>query len=320
MTGLRIVFAGTPAFAVPALEALTASSHRVVGVLTQPDRPRGRGRHVLPSPIKQLAQAGGVAAYQPTSLRGDEPQLWLRGLEPDALVVVAYGLILPPAILALPRLGCLNIHASLLPRWRGAAPVQRALLAGDSRTGITIMQMDAGLDTGPSLLQRSVTIERETTGDLQARLADLGARALLDVLDALEDGTVSPSAQSDSGVTYARKIEKGEALIDWRQSAQEIERQVRAFNPWPIAETRFDSESLRIFSARAAERAETGVPGSVFAVEDDAILVCCGVGSLAITELQRPGRKVVGARDFAHARSLVGRRLGADDIDPRSPA
>ncbi|HXA93305.1 MAG TPA: methionyl-tRNA formyltransferase [Steroidobacteraceae bacterium] len=319
MTGLRIVFAGTPEFAVPALKALLASTHQVTGVLTQPDRPQGRGRRILPTPIKQLAQANDIPVLQPSTLRADEASSWLRAQALDALIVVAYGLILPPRVLGLPRLGCINIHASLLPRWRGAAPVQRAILAGDAETGITIMQMDEGLDTGPALLQRRVAIARETAGELQARLAELGARALLDVLDGLPGGTVRPTPQSDSGVTYARKIEKGDGVIDWNCSATEIDRRIRAFNPWPIAETRFEGEALKVFLSRPSGDAAAAPPGTVTAVADDAIVVCCGEGSLGITQLQRPGRKVVSARDFAHSRKLVGCRFGPASDPPLSP-
>ena len=309
MTALRIVFAGTPEFALPALEALLASSHEVIGVLTQPDRPQGRGRRILPSPVKELAQGRGLAVLQPATLRAAEPQSWLQARAPDALIVVAYGLILPPQVLSVPRLGCLNIHASLLPRWRGAAPVQRAILAGDAETGVTIMQMETGLDTGPALVQQPMAVGRQSAGELQARLAELGARCLLDALDRVSAGTVTPTPQSEADVTYAAKIEKFEAAIDWRRSAQEIDRQIRAFNPWPIAETRFEGEPLRIFAARPTSHDEVSPPGTITAVEDDAIVVSCGSGALGVTQLQRPGRKVVAARDFAHSRKLVGYRL-----------
>ena len=321
MTALRIAFAGTPQFAVPALEALLASAHRVVGVLTQPDRPQGRGRRIVPGPIKQLAESNALPLLQPPTLRAEEPEAWLRALAPDALIVVAYGLLLPPRILELPRLGCLNIHASLLPRWRGAAPIQRAILAGDAETGITIMQMDAGLDTGAALLQRKADIGRATAAELQGRLASLGAQALLEVLDGLTHGTVRPAPQSDADATYASKIEKGEAVIDWSCSAEVIDRQIRAFNPWPIAETRFEAEPLRIFRSRPSARSDSAPPGSITAIEEDAVIVRCGAGSLALTELQRPGRKVMSARDFAHSRKLVGCRLGsANSPAPGSPA
>jgi methionyl-tRNA formyltransferase len=311
VTALRIGFAGTPEFAVPALEALFASPHEVAGVLTQPDRPQGRGRRILPSPVKELALHHGVTVLQPSTLRAGEAQSWVRASQLDALIVVAYGLILPPELLALPRLGCINIHASLLPRWRGAAPVQRAILAGDAQTGITLMQMEAGLDTGPTLVKQSVPIGRDTAGELSARLAQLGARCLLDTLDGLIAGTVHATPQSEIGVTHAAKIKKSEAVIDWRCSAREIDRRVRAFNPWPIAQTEFEGEPLRIHAAHPASQEVPSPPGTILAVQEDSILVACGEGALAVTTLQRPGRTVVGARDFAHSRKLVGYRFGS---------
>ncbi len=323
---MRIAFAGTPEFALPALRALTASGHEIVGVLTQPDRPRGRGRLVTPSPVKQAALAHGLPVSQPATLATRESQAELRAWRPQLLVVVAYGLILPASVLELPRLGCLNIHASLLPRWRGAAPIQRAILAGDAETGVSIMQMDAGLDTGPVLLERRVAIDRTmTSGVLHERLAALGAEALLEALRQIESGAAHPRPQPVEGATYAPKIAKSEALIDWRMSALEIERQVRAFNPWPIAETRLFGESLRILAASAensAASAAAGAPlqtesrgpeeaGTILAVRRDAILVQCGEGQLALTELQLPGRKALAAAQFANSGRLApGLRLG----------
>jgi methionyl-tRNA formyltransferase len=313
---LRVAFAGTPEFALPALGALAASPHCLVGVLTQPDRPSGRGRRILPSPVKLAAQSYGVPVAQPARLRGDEGLAALRAWHPDALVVVAYGLILPPEVLELPRFGCINIHASLLPRWRGAAPVARAILAGDVETGITIMSMDAGLDTGPIVLARSLNIDRAaTTGSLQQELAALGAAALLEAMQEIEAGNARPRPQAAGAATYAPKVQKSEALIDWRASAMAIERQVRAFNPWPITETRWAGEPLRIHAARAVipgEHAANGrEAGTVIALEQKEIWVACGEGSLAITELQRPGRRRLGAAEFANAGQLsVGQRLG----------
>jgi methionyl-tRNA formyltransferase len=310
---LRVAFAGTPEFALPALRALASSPHALVGVLTQPDRPSGRGRRVLPSPVKLAAQSYGLPVSQPASLRSDEPLAALRAWRPDALVVVAYGLLLPPAVLELPRFGCINIHASLLPRWRGAAPVARAILAGDTETGVTIMSMDAGLDTGPILLERSLPIDRAaTTGSLQQALATLGAAALLEVLEDLAAGRARPRPQPAAAATYAPKVQKAEALIDWRASASVIERQIRAFNPWPIAETRWEGEPLRIHAGAAdATVAEMREPGTVIGVEREAIWVACGEGRLAITELQRPGRRQLPAGEFANAGQLsVGQHLG----------
>ena len=311
---MRIAFAGTPEFALPALRALASSGHELVGVLTQPDRPSGRGRQLVASPVKQAAQAYHLAISQPSGLRTDAERAELTAWRPELLVVVAYGLILPPAVLALPRMGCINLHASLLPRWRGAAPIQRALLCGDEVTGISIMLMEAGLDTGPILLQRRIPITpAATSGTLHAELAELGAAALLEVAGQLQGGSVHASPQSAEGVTYAPKIEKAEALIDWRRAAIQIERQVRAFNPRPVAETRLEGEQVRIFAAQAetfapkatASAASGGAPGTVLAVRSDAILVRCGEGALAIREVQRSGRTRVSAREFAQALALA---------------
>ena len=313
---LRIAFAGTPDFAVPTLKALVASRHSIVGVLTQPDRPKGRGRQLAASPVKLTALDYGLPVSQPITLKTDTERKDLLAWQPDALVVVAYGLILPPAALGVPRLGCINIHASLLPRWRGAAPIQRALLAGDQQTGVSIMRMDVGLDTGAVYRQRIVSIgPAETGGSLHDRLAFEGASALLATLDDLSANSAQLTPQSEEGVTYAAKIEKTEALIDWSQDAVTIDRQIRAFNPWPIAETRLAGEQLRVYRAApcddpsAKSVSELG-PGAIIAVKDDSLLVACGRGCLAVKELQRPGRKPVAARDLANALELTGRRLG----------
>lgn len=309
---LRIAFAGTPDFALPALQAIASSSHHLVGVLTQPDRPQGRGQRIGLSPVKRAAQQLNVPVLQPTTLKDESARKSLEALQPDVLVVVAYGLILPQPVLDLPRLGCVNIHASLLPRWRGAAPIQRAILAGDTQSGVTIMLMDAGLDTGPILLQRAVAIEpSETGGSLHDKLAALGGELLLEALDGLAAGTLRPTPQPSEGVTYAAKIEKSEALIDWSQSAADIERKVRAFNPWPIAETRLDGEQLRILSARVEAGPADAAPGTILTVGADAFTVACGEGKLAVTSVQRPGRKPITARDLANAVALTGKRLGA---------
>jgi methionyl-tRNA formyltransferase len=286
-----------------------------VGVLTQPDRPKGRGRQLAASPIKEAALAAGLPVAQPQTLKTEEGRAPLAEWAPDVLVVVAYGLILPPAALVIPKLGCLNIHASLLPRWRGAAPIQRAILAGDTETGITIMQMEAGLDTGPMLLIRPTPIEADdTAGCLEARLAHLGANAILETLDRLSHGTIEPVIQPEAGVTYAAKLDKAEARIDWTARAIDIERKVRAFNPRPIAETLYEGEQLRILRARA-ETAESNrlggqPPGTILSVSERAVLVQCGLGRLAITEVQRAGKRPVSARDFANSGPLVGRTLG----------
>jgi methionyl-tRNA formyltransferase len=309
---LRVAFAGTPEFALPALEALL-KFHHVVGVLTQPDRPSGRGRQLTASPVKALAEAHHLPLQQPASLREAAPLAELAAWKPEALVVVAYGLILPRAVLELPRHGCLNIHASLLPRWRGAAPVQRAILAGDPATGVTIMQMDQGLDTGPMLLTREIVIgPRDTGGSLHAALAALGAAALLEALEGLASGKLSSQPQPSEGVTYAAKIEKSEARIDWGRDAADIERQVRAFNPWPIAESMLDGERLRIHSAEnvVSKDDKSAEYGAIVSVRDGIMLVQCGQGLLGIRGVQRPGGRVLQVSELAHNLDLVGRRLG----------
>jgi methionyl-tRNA formyltransferase len=312
MTSLRIAFAGTPQFALPALQALLKSRHQVVGVLTQPDRPAGRGQQMRASPVKLLALDAQLPLAQPSSLKTEESRAELTQWAADVLVVVAYGLILPPPVLALPRLGCINIHGSLLPRWRGAAPIQRAILAGDAETGVTIMQLDAGLDTGPMLLERVRPIgSQDTAGDLHDALSELGAAALLEALDGLAAGTLKPRAQPADGVSYAPKIEKSEAPIDWSVSAIHLDRKIRAFNPWPVAETRFAGESLRVLQARIAEPIGAhDAPGTLLGIADDGLHVACGEGVLAVRELQRAGKRPVSARDFANAVRLAGLRFG----------
>lgn len=318
---MRVIFAGTPEFALPALTALL-EHHEVAGVLTQPDRPSGRGRHLSASPVKKLAEQHRLPVLQPASLRDARAQAQLAALDAEVLVVVAYGLILPAAVLATPRLGCLNIHASLLPRWRGAAPVQRAILAGDQVTGVSIMRMDAGLDTGPLLLTRTRAIDaHDTGGSLQAALATLGAGALLEALDGLADGALEARPQAQAGVSYAAKIDKSEARIAWSHAASDIERRVRAFVPWPIAETVLDGERLRIHAAEAFgdEKAANVSPkstisaesGAILGIQDGFMLVRCGGGGiLGIRRLQKPGGRVLEVSDFAHNLSLAGRRLG----------
>jgi methionyl-tRNA formyltransferase len=311
---LRVAFAGTPQFALPALEALLAH-HTVAGVLTQPDRPSGRGRLVRGGPVKQLALERGVPLAQPPTLRSEAAQAQLRAWAPQALVVVAYGLLLPPEVLAIPPAGCLNVHASLLPRWRGAAPVQRAILAGDAETGVSLMLMDEGLDTGPVLLERRHPIVRsDTGGSLLEALARLGAAALLEALDGLTAGTLEPRPQAPEGATHAPKVTKAEAQIDWTRDAIDIERQVRAFNPVPIAETRLQGEQLRILTAEAVSTPSGGdsvhEPGMIVEVSGDSMLVRCGNGLLAVREVQRAGGRPMAVRDFAHSRLLAGERLG----------
>ncbi|TRZ67830.1 MAG: methionyl-tRNA formyltransferase [Rhodocyclaceae bacterium] len=294
---MRLVFAGTPEFAALALQALLTAGHDVPLVLTQPDRPAGRGMQLLPSAVKRLAQERGLAVYQPERLKDPASHEALRDAAADLMVVAAYGLILPQAVLDLPRLGCLNIHASLLPRWRGAAPIQRAIAAGDRETGITIMRMDAGLDTGPLLSRRAVPIgTADTAATLHDTLARLGAEMIVDALARF--ATLVPSPQPSEGVTYAGKIAKREAALDWRRPAQELERQVRAFNPFPTAATTFNGVPLKIWAATLS--AASGTPGTVLEVDGKGIVVACGSGALRLTELQKPGGKRLPVRDFLH--------------------
>jgi methionyl-tRNA formyltransferase len=310
MSSLNIVFGGTPEFSVPALEALCEAGHRIVAVYTQPDRPAGRGQKLRLSAVKECAVRRGLHIEQPTTLRGAQAAAHLASFRPDVMVVVAYGLILPEAILDIPRLGCVNIHASLLPRWRGAAPIQRALLAGDTETGVTIMRMDAGLDTGPVLSMHPTTISaRDNAAVLHDKLAALGAHALCDTLKKYSVGELQPRPQPALGVTYAHKISKDEALIDWRRPATQIDAQVRAFNPWPIAETNWRGQQLRIWEATPLAIAQRAAPGAVLP-SAVGIQVATGDGTLLIERLQLSGRKVVPAADFLNAHAVVGEQLG----------
>lgn len=304
------MFAGTPTFAVPALVALDKAGHRIRAVYTQPDRPAGRGRLVTASPVKERALELGLTVEQPATLRSQDAIEKLRSHAPELMVVVAYGLILPQAVLDVPSLGCLNIHASLLPRWRGAAPIERAIETGDTETGVTIMKMDAGLDTGPMLLSRRTLIgPHETAGSLHDRLAQIGAEALLEAIATWQNGHISPRAQATSGATYARKIERGEAAIDWTRDAVELDRQVRAFNPRPVAETTWAGQQLRIWEAIAVPRSVDAPPGSV--IETGARLtIAAGKGALRIARLQLAGRRALSAAEFQNAQSLAGTRLG----------
>lgn len=313
MKGLRVLFAGTPDFSVPPLSALLDSGVDVVGVYTQPDRPAGRGRKVQMSPVKQVALEHGITVHQPQSLKRDPAAVdTLRGIGADLMVVVAYGLLLPSAVLEAPRLGCVNIHASLLPRWRGAAPIQRAILAGDDKTGVCIMRMEEGLDTGPvyHCLETAI-LPRETGGALHDRLSALGARALMEALPGIADGASTPTPQDDAQATYAHKLTKDEAAIDWTQPADAIERQIRAFDPWPVAHTQVDGLTLRIWDAEAEpSRAPAQPPGSVVRADRAGILVATGSGLLRIDRLQPAGKKPMTAGDYLNARDLDGVRLG----------
>ena len=311
-TAPRLIFAGTPDFAVPSLQALLAAEGVLVAVYTQPDRPAGRGRQPRPSPVKIQAQAASVPIYQPSSLRDPATQAEMVALAPDLLVVAAYGLILPPAVLAIPRLGCVNVHASLLPRWRGAAPIQRALLAGDAETGICIMRMEAGLDTGPVYARATCPIPRGTTGgELHDQLAVLGAETLRATLPALLAAIAVPVPQDDARATYAPKLEKAEAVLDWTRPALELERQVLAFNPYPVAQTYLDGQTLRVWRARAEQESSAAPPGTVLREGPAGIVVATGVGVLCLTEVQLPGGRPLPVAAFLAARRLTGRQLGA---------
>lgn len=304
---MKVIFAGTPIFAAAALEALIEADHRIMAVLTQPDRPAGRGMKSAASPVKLLAGQHLLPVLQPSTLKDSEIQTQLGSLHADVLVVAAYGLILPQAVLDLPPLGCLNIHASLLPRWRGAAPIQRAILAGDSETGITIMQMDAGLDTGDMLLKQSLQIDsNETAASLHDKLSALGAECIVKALELLPQGTLMAVRQNEGQACYAAKISKSEAAIDWHQPASQIDRVVRAFNPVPGAYTQYQDGMLKIWQAAVvADKSERSAKiGEIVAVDRDGITVICGEGALRITVVQKPGGKKLSVADFLAGNSL----------------
>jgi len=301
MTPKRIIFAGTPQFAVPSLQALLNSKHQVCAVYTQPDRKAGRGRKLQTSPVKQIALEHNIQVYQPYSLKEPETLAQLKALEADLMIVVAYGLLLPKTVLETPRLGCLNVHASLLPRWRGAAPIQRALIAGDTMTGITLMQMNEGLDTGAILVMTKCAILADDTGQtLHDRLASLGGQILSTTIDDIENQPAT--SQENSQATYAKKLEKQEAQLDWQKAAIILERQVRAFNPWPVAQATLFQQTLRIWAAQALPPLNTSEPvGTMIHCQPDGIDIVTGNGVLRILKVQRAGGKPVSVRDFLNA-------------------
>ncbi len=310
---LRIVFAGTPEFAAEHLKALLDTPHQIIAVYSQPDRPAGRGQKLTPSPVKQLAVQHEIPVYQPQTLRDPAAQAELAALKPDLMVVVAYGLILPQVVLDIPRLGCINSHASLLPRWRGAAPIQRAVEAGDGESGVTVMQMEAGLDTGPMLLKVSTPISAaDTGGSLHDRLATLGPQAVIQAISGLAAGNLVGEVQDDSLATYAHKLNKDEARLDWSRPAIELERLVRAFHPWPICHSTLNGEAIKVHAAELGEG--SGAPGTILAADKSGLTVACGQGTLRLTRLQLPGGKALNFSDLYNSRReqfAVGLVLGA---------
>lgn len=299
---LKIIFAGTPEFAAIALEALSLTQHQIVAVYTQPDRASGRGLKITESPVKSLAFKLDIPVFQPESLKGEREQNELRHLNADVMVVAAYGLILPKAVLSIPRYGCINIHASLLPRWRGAAPIHRAILAGDKISGVTIMQMAEGLDTGDMLVKHAYTLmPDETSSSLHDQLAKMGAEGIVEALTLLAEEKLQPEKQDDTQATYAKKITKEEALIDWQDSAQNIERKIRAFTPWPSAHTTWNGLSVKIGAALLLDTTKKSTPGSIIATSPEGIDVATTEGILRIQRLQLPGAKMISARDFLNS-------------------
>ncbi|PNF09185.1 methionyl-tRNA formyltransferase [Enterobacter cancerogenus] len=310
---LRIIFAGTPDFAARHLDALLSSGHNVVSVFTQPDRPAGRGKKLMPGPVKALAEEHGLPVFQPATLRPEENQQLVADLNADVMVVVAYGLILPKAVLDMPRLGCINVHGSLLPRWRGAAPIQRSLWAGDAETGVTIMKMDVGLDTGDMLYKLSCPITPEdTSATLYDKLAELGPQGLIKTLEQLAEGTAKPEVQDEALVTYAEKLSKDEALLDWALPAAQLERCIRAFNPWPMSWMTIDDQPVKVWKASVIERHVQAAPGTIVEANKQGIQVATAEGILNLESLQPAGKKAMSVQDLLNSRRewfIPGNRL-----------
>lgn len=307
MKPLKVIYAGTPDFAVPALQSLIDSEHELIAVYTQPDRPAGRGRKIQMGPVKQLAVDAGIAVEQPLSFKESEAQQILADYDCDVMVVAAYGLILPQIILDAPRYGCLNIHGSLLPRWRGAAPIHRAIQAGDKETGVTIMQMALGLDTGDMLLKVPCDITaKDTSQTIHDRLANDGADALLEVLSQIQNNALSPEQQNDDDSCYAQKLNKAEAEIDWNQSAVQIDLTIRAFNPWPVAFTLYEGKPLRLFMSELVDTETSLDAGTIINESPEGIQIATGEGVLSFSRLQLPGKKAMDVSDFLNGRSLMG--------------
>lgn len=304
MKPLNIIFAGTPDFAARHLQALLDSEHNVIGVYTQPDRPAGRGKKLKPSPVKLLAQEHNIEVYQPASLRKEDAQQELAALDADIMVVVAYGLILPQVVLDTPKLGCINVHGSILPRWRGAAPIQRALWAGDEATGVTIMQMDIGLDTGDMLLKTHLPIKDEdTSASLYEKLAAQGPQALVEALAGLSLGTLTAEKQDESLANYAEKLSKEEAEIDWSKSAKALWQEVRAFNPWPVSHFQHNDASIKVWAAEVIDTTDAQAPGTIVSADKQGIEIATGEGNIRLTTMQMPGKKPLSVTDILNSRA-----------------
>lgn len=306
MKSLRIIFAGTPEFASAHLQAMLDSQHQVIAAYTQPDRPAGRGQKLMPSPVKSLATEHNIPVYQPKSLRNEEARQELASLNADLMVVVAYGLILPQVVLDTPELGCINVHGSILPRWRGAAPIQRAIEAGDTESGVTIMKMDAGLDTGDMLLKAFCPIHPDdTASQLHDRLIAVGKPALIQALDAIASNQLQPEKQDDSKACYAHKMSKEEAMLDWQRSAQTLDRKIRAFNPWPVAITALDDTNIRVWEASALEERSKEQPGTLIRADKGGLDIACSEGTLRIKRLQLAGSRAMTVQELLNSKKAM---------------